>query len=141
VKIVPAPVNEKIYGNPGFGGMMYTAGSNAVTSYYQPLCFIGAQVRRVLLDNAARKWGVSVEELTTEPSVVVHAKSGRLFRWCRRRSWSVSYRLSLQDLGVQMSHCVRRPIWASGRRPPSRLVTRLPVTIGREIGLPAADLH
>ena len=26
---------------------------------------------------AARKWGVPVEELTTEPSVVVHAKSGR----------------------------------------------------------------
>src|SRR6185369_7523415 len=77
VKIVPAPVNEKIYGNPGFGGMMYTAGSNAVTGYYQPLRMIGAQVRRVLLDNSARKWGVPVEELTTEPSVVVHAKSGR----------------------------------------------------------------
>ena len=56
---------------------MYTAGSNAVTSYYVPLRTIGAQVRRVLLDNAARKWGVPVEELTTEPSVVVHAKSGR----------------------------------------------------------------
>src|SRR3954467_3839868 len=77
VKIVPAPVNEKIYGNPGFGGMMYTAGSNAVTSYYVPLRTMGAQVRRVLLDNAARKWGVPVEELTTEPSAVVHAKSGR----------------------------------------------------------------
>jgi isoquinoline 1-oxidoreductase subunit beta len=77
VRIVPAPVNEKIYGNPGFGGMMYTAGSNAVTSYYQPLRIMGAQVRRVLLDNAARKWGVPVEELTTEPSVVLHAKSGR----------------------------------------------------------------
>src|SRR5215213_10682344 len=52
VKIVPAPVNEKIYGNPGFGGvMMYTAGSNAVTSYFQPLRIFGAQVRRVLLDN------------------------------------------------------------------------------------------
>jgi isoquinoline 1-oxidoreductase beta subunit len=37
VKIVPAPVNEQIYGNPGFGGMMYTAGSNAVRSYYQNL--------------------------------------------------------------------------------------------------------
>src|SRR3977135_4378509 len=37
VRIVPAPVNETIYGNPGFGGMMYTAGSNAVTSYYVPL--------------------------------------------------------------------------------------------------------
>ena len=37
----------------------------------------GAQVRRVLLDNAAKTLGVPVDELTTEPSVVVHAKSGR----------------------------------------------------------------
>jgi isoquinoline 1-oxidoreductase subunit beta len=77
VKIVPAPVNEKIYGNPGFGGMMYTAGSNAVTSYYKNLRLFGAQARRVLLDNAAKRLGVPVEELTTEPSVVVHARSGR----------------------------------------------------------------
>ena len=56
---------------------MYTAGSNAVRSYYQPLRTFGAQVRRVLLDNAANKLGVPVDELTTEPSVVVHAKSGR----------------------------------------------------------------
>src|SRR5213079_1908217 len=77
VRIVPAPAIDQIYGNPGFGGMMYTAGSNAVTSYYTPLRILGAQVRRVLLDNAARKLGVPVEELSTEPSVVVHAKSGR----------------------------------------------------------------
>ena len=77
VRIVPAPPIDAIYGNPGFGGMMYTAGSNAVTSYYKPLRLFGAQVRRVLLDNAAKKLGVPVEELTTEPSVVVHAKSGR----------------------------------------------------------------
>src|SRR5947208_3514219 len=77
VAVVPAPAIEAIYGNPGFQGMMYTAGSNAVTSYYTPLRTSGAQVRKVLLDNAARKWGVPVEELTTEPSVVVHAKSGR----------------------------------------------------------------
>src|SRR5215212_4658443 len=77
VRIVPAPVNEQIYGNPGFGGMMYTAGSNAVTSYYRPLRTFGAQVRRVLLDNAANKLGVPVEELTTAPSTVVHAKSDR----------------------------------------------------------------
>ena len=57
VRIVPAPPLEHIYGNPGFGGMMYTAGSNAVTSYYRPLRTFGAQVRRVLLDNAARKLG------------------------------------------------------------------------------------
>src|SRR5262249_35126617 len=77
VRVVPAPTVEKIYGNPGFGGMMYTAGSNAVTSYFKPLRTFGAQVRRVLLDNAAKKWGVPAEELTTEPSVVVHLKSGR----------------------------------------------------------------
>jgi isoquinoline 1-oxidoreductase subunit beta len=77
VRIVPAPVNEAIYGNPGFGGMMYTAGSNAVTSYYKNLRIIGAQARRVLLDNAAKKLGVPVEELSTEPSAVVHAPSGR----------------------------------------------------------------
>src|SRR2546421_9576775 len=49
VRIVPAPTIDAIYGNPGFGGMMYTAGSNAVTSYYRPLRTMGAQVRRGLL--------------------------------------------------------------------------------------------
>src|SRR5690242_7389815 len=77
VRIVPAPAVEKIYGNPGFGGMMYTAGSNAVTSYYKNLRLFGAQARRVLLINAAKMLGVPEAELTTEPSVVLHAKSGR----------------------------------------------------------------
>ena len=77
VRIVPAPPVESVYGNPGFGGMMYTAGSNAVTSYFNNLRLFGAQVRRVLLDNAAKRWDVPIGELTTEPNVVVHAKSGR----------------------------------------------------------------
>src|ERR1700731_1300465 len=76
VRIVPAPPIEALYGNPGFAGQMYTAGSNAVTSYFRPLRIFGAQVRRVLLDTAANKLGVPVAELTTEPSMVVHAKSG-----------------------------------------------------------------
>jgi len=77
VRVVPAPPIDAIYGNPGFGGMMYTAGSNAVRSYYGPLRTFGAQVRRVLIDNAAKHWGVPAAELITEPSAVVHAKSGR----------------------------------------------------------------
>jgi isoquinoline 1-oxidoreductase beta subunit len=77
VRIVPAPVIDEIYGNPAFGGMIYTAGSNAVKAYFMPLRTFGAQVRRVLIDNAAAKLGVPADELTTEPSVVVHAKSGR----------------------------------------------------------------
>ncbi|PYN18741.1 MAG: hypothetical protein DMD99_26875 [Candidatus Rokuibacteriota bacterium] len=90
VRIVPAPPDDKLYGNPGFGGQMYTAGSNAVRSYFQPLRTFGAQVRRVLLDNAARRWNVPVAELTTEPSVVIHVKSGRRLtsRSPRRSAWS-----------------------------------------------------
>ena len=66
VRIVPAPPNAAIYGNPAFGGlMMYTAGSNAVTAYFRPLRTFGAQVRRVLLNNAAKHWGVPLDELTT----------------------------------------------------------------------------
>src|SRR5882757_5962170 len=77
VRIVPAPVVEKIYGNPAFGGTLTTAGSTAVTAYYDRLRIFGAQVRRILVENAAGKWGVPVEELHTEPSVVVHQRSAR----------------------------------------------------------------
>src|SRR3954468_1810268 len=69
VHVVPAPPIDAIYANPSFG-MLYTAGSNAVTSYFRPLRLFGAQVRRVLMDNAATRWGVPVAELTTEPSMV-----------------------------------------------------------------------
>ena len=72
VGVVPAPPIDAIYGNPGFAGMLYTAGSNAVTNYFTATAPLGA-VRRVLLDNAATNWNVPVSELTTEPSVVVHA--------------------------------------------------------------------
>src|SRR5262245_60553530 len=48
VRVVPAPPIDEVYGNPGFQGMLYTAGSNAVRSYYDPLRIFGAQVRRVL---------------------------------------------------------------------------------------------
>src|SRR5262245_28917779 len=76
VRVVPVPPIDKLYANPAYG-MIYTAGSNAVRVYFQPMRTFGAQARRVLLDNASKKLGVPVEELTTEPSVVVHAKSGQ----------------------------------------------------------------
>jgi isoquinoline 1-oxidoreductase beta subunit len=76
VRVVVAPPNDELYKNPSFG-FMYTAGSNAVTSYFTPLRLFGAQVRKVLLVNAARHWNVPVAELATGPNVVMHAKSGR----------------------------------------------------------------
>jgi isoquinoline 1-oxidoreductase subunit beta len=77
VRIVQAPPNDKIYGNPRFAYSMYTAGSATVTGYFTPLRQFGAQVRYVLIQNAARHWGVPESELATEPGVVVHARSGR----------------------------------------------------------------
>jgi isoquinoline 1-oxidoreductase subunit beta len=76
VRVVVAPPNDDLYKNPSFG-YMYTAGSNAVTSYFKDLRRFGAQVRKVLLANAAKHWNVPVEELTTGPNVVVHERSGR----------------------------------------------------------------
>ncbi len=77
VRIVPAPPNDKLYGNPLFGNVQYTAGSATVTGYFNNLRQFGAQVRYVLIENAARHWGVPMSELTTQPSVVLHQKSGR----------------------------------------------------------------
>ena len=77
VVIVPAYPDDKVYGNPGFRGLMYTAGSATVTGYWDVARTFGAQVRRVLMDNAARAWSVPASEVSTEPGAVVHAKSGR----------------------------------------------------------------
>ena len=77
VVAVPAPPIDKIYGNPALWGVMLTAHSLSVQGYFTPLRTFGAQVRAVLLDNVARQWNVPVAELSTQPSVVVHAKSDR----------------------------------------------------------------
>lgn len=75
VKIVASPLDAKKYGNPN--GLLSFSASATVRGYYKPLRIAGAQARRVLLDAVAKKWGVSITELSTEPSVVVHASSGR----------------------------------------------------------------
>ena len=77
VRIVPAPPDDKLYGNPLFRGLQYTAGSATVTGYFNNLRQFGAQVRYVLVENAARRWGVPAAELSTQPGVVLHQKTGR----------------------------------------------------------------
>jgi isoquinoline 1-oxidoreductase subunit beta len=73
-----SPADDSVYANPlpFFFGMMVTAASTAVMAYYKNMRLYGAQARRVLLDAAATHLNVPVSELTTEPSVVLHAKSG-----------------------------------------------------------------
>lgn len=75
VRIETAPVRA-VYDSPIFRSQFVVA-SLSVRGYWMPLRIAGAQARRVLLDAVAARWGVPVAELTTEPSVVVHAASNR----------------------------------------------------------------
>ncbi len=79
VKCEFAPGNPKLYGgvHKMFPGAQVTLASVSVPSYFMPLRLAGAQARRVLLDNVAASWKVPVEELSTEPSTIVHKKSKR----------------------------------------------------------------
>ncbi len=75
VRIETAPVRPA-YDSPVFRSQFVVA-SLSVRGYWMPLRIAGAQARRVLLDAVAAHWGVPVDQLTTEPSVVVHAASNR----------------------------------------------------------------
>ncbi len=82
VELEMAPAEPAIYGYNTVrrgrrGKLMGIFGSRAVMLYFDQMRIAGAQVRKVLLANAAQNWTVPISELTTEPSVVVHKKSGR----------------------------------------------------------------
>ena len=79
VKIENAPIDPEVYGYTPWGNrkIMLNVGSRTVMGYFDSLREAGAQARYVLLHSVAKKWEVPVESLTTEPSTVVHAESGR----------------------------------------------------------------
>jgi isoquinoline 1-oxidoreductase beta subunit len=75
-----APADPKVYGykNPfGPQPLMWIVGSRAVQLYFPQLRTAGAQVRKVLIANAAQKWGVDAASLKTEPSVVINPTNGQ----------------------------------------------------------------
>ncbi|WP_420339490.1 molybdopterin cofactor-binding domain-containing protein [Roseibium sp.] len=70
--------DDRRFGNPLFGNVLYTAGSTGVQAYFEPMRRAGAQARDVLLQIAARELGVPKAELRTEPSAVVAPDGTRL---------------------------------------------------------------
>src|SRR4051812_31149952 len=74
-----APAEAETYGYRQRDGSrsMSISGSRAVQSYYADLRVVGAQVRKVLLKNAAEKWAVDPATLKTEPGVVVNPANGQ----------------------------------------------------------------
>ncbi len=79
VAIEWTPADAKVYGykDPfGTEQLMWIVGSRAVQLYFTQLRMAGAQVRKVLIANAAQKWGVDAATLKTEPSVVINPANG-----------------------------------------------------------------
>src|SRR5215471_4837860 len=79
VAIEWVPADAKVYGykDPfGTEQLMWIVGSRAVQLYFTQLRTAGAQVRKVLIANAAQKWGVDAATLKTEPSVVINPANG-----------------------------------------------------------------
>jgi isoquinoline 1-oxidoreductase beta subunit len=73
-----APADKETYGYTlNNSRMMWIVGSRGVMLYYTQLRTAGAQVRKVLLQNAAEKWGVNVASLRTEPGFVVNPANGQ----------------------------------------------------------------
>jgi isoquinoline 1-oxidoreductase beta subunit len=76
VKVEGAPNDTEKYKNLAFG-IMGTGGSSAIANSWEQHRKAGATARAMLVAAAAKQWGVAASELTTEPGVVVHAKSSR----------------------------------------------------------------
>jgi len=71
VKVEQSPINEKVFGRQNAGG------SRSIATNWDTMRNAGAMARRMLLQAAAKTWGVPLNECTTENSHVIHSKTGR----------------------------------------------------------------
>jgi len=68
------PTNNRLFNNPMFG-MQLTGGSTAVRAWWEPLRTVGATIRGMLIEAAAKQWSVPVSACTTNDSYVVNQQS------------------------------------------------------------------
>jgi isoquinoline 1-oxidoreductase beta subunit len=80
IKTEWTPADAK-YGNPNFGGVQLTAGSNSVRGMWKVLRQSGGAARAMLVTAAAQSWGVPESACTTDKGEVIHAASGRRARY------------------------------------------------------------
>jgi isoquinoline 1-oxidoreductase subunit beta len=76
VRVIQAPANPKLYGNPVTGSQSY-GGSRGVRDHIEMLRKAGAAAREMLKQAGANEWGVPVAEVDTDLDTVVHKPSGR----------------------------------------------------------------
>lgn len=82
-KVVIQQLNEddRRFGNPAFGHVLYTAGSSGIYGYSKPLRQAGAHLRDMLRHRAAQEWGVAPDSLTTAKNLVTDPASSRTMRY------------------------------------------------------------
>jgi isoquinoline 1-oxidoreductase subunit beta len=76
VELEHAPADPTRYANPLLGDQI-TGGSIAIRAVYEPMRKAGAAARIMLVNAAARGWGVASETCNAEAGHVIHAASGR----------------------------------------------------------------
>ncbi|MEL7538862.1 MAG: molybdopterin cofactor-binding domain-containing protein [Pseudomonadota bacterium] len=69
--------DDRRFGNPAFGKILYTAGSSAIYGYFNVLRQAGATLRDMIRERTAAEWGVDKDAVATSNSRVSHAASGR----------------------------------------------------------------
>jgi isoquinoline 1-oxidoreductase beta subunit len=77
IRLEHAPPNERLYGNPLFGGIQATGNSNAVRASWVPLRQAGATARMMLVAAAARRWNVEPASCRAQSGEMLHEPTGR----------------------------------------------------------------
>ncbi len=73
--------DDRRFGNPAFGHVLYTAGSSGVYAYFNVMREAGAHLRDMMRQRVATEWGVDIGSVKTSNSSATHASSGRSMRY------------------------------------------------------------
>jgi isoquinoline 1-oxidoreductase beta subunit len=77
IRVEAAPADAQRYGNRLVGGMQMTGGSTAMAGAWDQLRRAGATARAMLVEAAAREWGVPASAIMVDGGVISHPPSGR----------------------------------------------------------------
>ncbi len=77
VRLEASPPSDELYGDPLNDGIQATGTSTSIQYGWEPLRHAGAAARLLLIQAAARSWGVNPKECHADRGEVVHDRSGR----------------------------------------------------------------
>lgn len=81
IRFEHAPADPARYGNPMVGGAQITGGSNSIMGAWEPMRVAGASARLMLVEAAARTWGVAAQECLARDGQVIHVPTRQRLRY------------------------------------------------------------